>query len=65
MGDNKGKVINSFAELEFINTDNKDTLGIGSYATVRLVKHKKTGKLYALKTIEIGKNQRIDPQKQV
>ena len=65
MSEKKAKIIQSFADQEFINIGKQDILGVGSYATVRLVKHKKTGVSYALKSIEIGKNQRLDPTKQV
>jgi serine/threonine protein kinase len=50
MGGNS-KILCSLADFEKINYDGKEKLGKGSFASVKLVKHKITSKLYALKEV--------------
>lgn len=45
------KLLHSLDDLEFLKIDGKDKLGKGSFASVRLVRHLKTGQLYALKEV--------------
>jgi serine/threonine protein kinase len=50
MGGNS-KILCSLADFEKINYDGKEKLGKGSFASVKLVKHKITSKFYALKEV--------------
>jgi len=49
------KPTHSINDFEFVHDpkDKRAKLGVGSFATVKLAKEKKSGKLYALKTIDI------------
>ena len=45
------KILTSLDDFEDVKIKGKDKLGKGSFASVKLVKHKLTGKLYALKEV--------------
>ncbi len=49
------KPTHSLSDFEFIHDpkDKQSKLGLGSFATVKLAKEKKTGKLVALKLVRI------------
>lgn len=46
------KLLSSLSDFDFVQQDGKDKLGKGSFASVRLVRHKATRKLYALKEVK-------------
>ena len=52
------KLLTSLDDFEPLKVDGKDKLGKGSFASVSLVRHKKTGKLYALKEVFSSSNPR-------
>lgn len=45
------KLLSSLDDFEHVKLKGKDRLGKGSFASVRLVRHKETGQLYALKEV--------------
>ena len=47
----KSKILSSLSDFESTNYDGKAKLGKGSFASVKLVRHKLTSKLYALKEV--------------
>ena len=51
MGGNS-KILCSLSDFEQVNYEGKDKLGKGSFASVKQVKHKLNGKLYALKEVQ-------------
>ena len=56
----KEKPTRSLSEFEFVQ-DKGSRLGKGSFASVRLVKEKKTGKLFALKMVLISFPEETNP----
>ena len=53
------KLLNSLDDFEPLKVDGKDKLGKGSFASVSLVRHKESGKLYALKEVPPSLNPRL------
>lgn len=47
------KLLSSLDHFEHVKLKGKDRLGKGSFASVRLVRHKQTGQYYALKEVSI------------
>lgn len=50
------KPTHNVSEFEFLHDplDKNAKLGVGSFASVKLAKEKKTGKLYAIKVVRIN-----------
>ena len=47
----KTKLLTSLDDFEHIKLRGKEKLGKGSFASVRLIRHKQSGKFYALKEV--------------